>query len=141
MRKDFGAKPYTYPQPVLMIATYGEDGKPDVMNAAWGGISDDKEISICVSESHKTTENILKKGAFTTSDYSEISCLYVNIRYDNIIHILFFVKNIQKGGAAMRPMREKMHTGELYLPNDDEIFQDQIRKLDRLYDFNMTRPT
>lgn len=34
MRKDFGAKPYTYPQPVLMIATYGEDGKPDVMNAA-----------------------------------------------------------------------------------------------------------
>ena len=41
----------------------------------------------------------------------------------------------------MRPMREKMHTGELYLPNDDEIFQDQIKKLDRLYDFNMTRPT
>ena len=41
----------------------------------------------------------------------------------------------------MRPMREKMYTGELYLPNDDEIFQDQIRKLDRLYDFNMTRPT
>ena len=64
MRKDFGAKPYTYPQPVLMIATYGEDGKPDVMNAAWGGISDDKEISICVSENHKTTENILKKRRF-----------------------------------------------------------------------------
>ena len=34
-----------------------------------------------------------------------------------------------------------MHTGELYLPNDDEIIQDQIKKLDRLYDFNMTRPT
>ncbi len=30
----------------------------------------------------------------------------------------------------MRPMREKIHTGELYLPNDDEIFQDQIKKLD-----------
>ena len=29
-----------------------------------------------------------------------------------------------------------MHIGELYLPNDDEI-----KKLDRLYDFNMTRPT
>ena len=73
MRKDFGAKPYTYPQPVLMIATYGEDGKPDVMNAAWGGISDDKEISICVSESHKTTENILKSMAdvdhMTACDY------------------------------------------------------------------------
>lgn len=34
-----------------------------------------------------------------------------------------------------------MHTGELYLPNDDEIIQDHIKKLDRLYDFNMTRPT
>ena len=34
-----------------------------------------------------------------------------------------------------------MHTGELYLPNDDDIIQDQIKKLDRLYDFNMTRPT
>ena len=73
MRKDFGAKPYTYPQPVLMIATYGEDGKPDVMNAAWGGISDDKD---------KTTENILKKGAFTVSmaDVDHMTaCDYVGI--------------------------------------------------------------
>ena len=40
MRKNFGAKPYTYPQPVFMIATYDENGTPDVMNAAWGGISE-----------------------------------------------------------------------------------------------------
>ena len=38
-------------------------------------------------------------------------------------------------------MRDKPHTGELYLPNDDSIFREQIRYLDRLYDFNMTRPT
>lgn len=37
MRKNFGAKPYTYPQPVFIIATYGGDGTPDAMNAAWGG--------------------------------------------------------------------------------------------------------
>ena len=36
MRKNFGAKPYTYPQPVFIIATYGPDGTPDAMNAAWG---------------------------------------------------------------------------------------------------------
>ena len=41
MRKDLGAKPYTYPQPVFIIASYDEDGTPDAMNAAWGGISDD----------------------------------------------------------------------------------------------------
>ena len=29
MRKNFGAKPLSYPQPVFIIATYGEDGTPD----------------------------------------------------------------------------------------------------------------
>ena len=38
MRKDFGSKTYLYPQPVLIIASYDENGKVDVMNAAWGGI-------------------------------------------------------------------------------------------------------
>ncbi|MCC8072517.1 MAG: sugar O-acetyltransferase [Clostridiales bacterium] len=38
-------------------------------------------------------------------------------------------------------MKERMHTGELYLPSDEEIASEQIKKLDRLYDFNMTRPT
>ena len=36
---------------------------------------------------------------------------------------------------------EKMHTGEIYNPSDDTIFEEQIKCLDRLYDFNMTRPT
>lgn len=82
MRKNFGAKPYTYPQPVLMIATYGEDNMPDVMNAAWGGISDNNEISMCISEGHKTTENILKRKAFTISMADEAhmaACDYVGI--------------------------------------------------------------
>ena len=39
MRKDFGAKPLTYPQPVLIRGSYDKDGNPDAMNAAWGGIS------------------------------------------------------------------------------------------------------
>ena len=38
-------------------------------------------------------------------------------------------------------MKERMHTGELYLPNDNEIMEVQLKKLDRLYDFNATRPT
>ena len=49
MRKNFGAKPLTYPQPVLIIATYDEDGTPNAMNAAWGGISEINQISICLS--------------------------------------------------------------------------------------------
>ena len=38
-------------------------------------------------------------------------------------------------------MRDKLHTGELYLPMDDSIMKDQLKKIDRLYDFNATRPT
>ena len=41
----------------------------------------------------------------------------------------------------MSTMKEKMHTGELYLPGDEEITARQLKCLDKLYDFNMTRPT
>lgn len=41
----------------------------------------------------------------------------------------------------MSGMKEKMHTGELYLPGDEEILEEQIKRLERLYDYNMTRPT
>ena len=67
MRKNFGSQHWLFPQPVLIIATYNEDGTPDIMNAAWGGISDSDEISISISSSHKTAENLLKRGAFTVS--------------------------------------------------------------------------
>ena len=67
MRKNFGVKAWLYPMPVLILGTYGEDGTPNAMNAAWGGISEENEISICVSEDHKTTENFLKTKAFTVS--------------------------------------------------------------------------
>lgn len=67
MRKNFGAKPMLYPMPVLIIGTFDKNGTPDAMNAAWGGISEEKEISICISEDHKTTKNILETGCFTVS--------------------------------------------------------------------------
>lgn len=38
-------------------------------------------------------------------------------------------------------MKEKMHTGELYLPGDEEITREQTKRLDMLYDYNMTRPS
>lgn len=38
-------------------------------------------------------------------------------------------------------MKEKMHTFELYLPDDDEIMNEQTKRLERLYDFNHTRPS
>lgn len=82
MRKNFGAKPFMYPQPVLIIATYGEDGTPDAMNAAWGGIADTTRISICLASEHKTVKNILARKAFTVSMADEdhvVECDYVGI--------------------------------------------------------------
>ena len=38
-------------------------------------------------------------------------------------------------------IKEKMHNGELYLPFEDELAKEQLACLDRLYDFNRTRPT
>ena len=66
-RKDFGAKPYSFPQPVFIIASYDENDVPCAMNAAWCGISGATEVTMCISTSHKSTKNILKKNAFTIS--------------------------------------------------------------------------
>lgn len=67
MRKNFGAKAILYPMPVLIIGTYDENGKANAMNAAWGGISEETQISICVDDGHKTAKNVVKAGAFTDS--------------------------------------------------------------------------
>lgn len=67
MRKNFGTRPWFYPLPVLIIGTYDEDGTPDAMNAAWGGLYDADKVVLCLSEGHKTTMNIKTKGAFTVS--------------------------------------------------------------------------
>lgn len=82
MRKNFGAKAWTYPQPVFIIAAYDESGAPDAMNAAWGGISDSEEVSICLSAGHKTVKNILARRAFTISMATAsqaVACDYVGI--------------------------------------------------------------
>lgn len=81
MRKEFGKKSWILPQPVLIIATYGKDGKPDAMNAAWGGMYDDDKVVICLG-SHRTTDNIRARKAFTLSfgDVKNmVACDYVGI--------------------------------------------------------------
>ena len=66
-RINFGPKPFVYPMPVLIIGTYDENGVPNAMNAAWGGIYDTNLVMVCLADDHKTTENIKKTEAFTLS--------------------------------------------------------------------------
>ena len=81
MKKSLGVKPYMFPQPVLILASYDESGKPDAMNAAWGGIIENDEIVISLS-SHQTTDNIHNRKAFTVSmgtAETTVSCDYVGV--------------------------------------------------------------
>ncbi len=55
--KSFNSNAWILPQPVLIIGTYDKDGKPNAMNAAWGGQWDMKEIMISLG-SHATTDNL-----------------------------------------------------------------------------------
>ena len=82
MKKNLGVKNLMFPMPVLIIGTYNEDGMPNVMNAAWGGITLEDEITICIDVAHKTWANIAAKKAFTvafgTADTVK-SCDYLGI--------------------------------------------------------------
>lgn len=96
MRKNFGAKPILYPQPVFIIGSYDENGTPDAMNAAWGGISESNELSLCLSAGHKTVKNILKRKAFTVSMATAdrvASCDYVGLVSGNDV-----VNKLEKAG-------------------------------------------
>ena len=61
MKKDLGPMNAVYPMPVLMVATYDENGKVDVMTAAWGMICDYEKIALFLEAEHKTTKNIKRK--------------------------------------------------------------------------------
>ncbi len=56
-----------FPMPVLMVATYNEDGTVNVMNAAWGTMVERDIVALNLTETHKTVQNIKARGAFTVS--------------------------------------------------------------------------
>ena len=68
--------------PVLIVGTYDENGVPNAMNAAWGGIYDTDLVMVCLADDHKTTENIIKNEAFTVSFATKdtvVPCDFVGI--------------------------------------------------------------
>ena len=91
-RKNLGAKPYIMPMPVLMVSSYDEDEKPCSMVAVWGGISNEKEITITVASQRHTLKGILARGAFTVSMAdveNEAACDYLGITTGNKVEDKF----------------------------------------------------
>lgn len=96
-----GKEAVMMPEGVYIIGTYGEDGTPDAMNAAWGVQSSYGQISLFISAGHQTTKNLQKTGAFTvafaTVDTMEIS------DYFGIDSGLKVPNKIEKAGVHVRP--------------------------------------
>ncbi|BCS88891.1 flavin reductase family protein [Pseudodesulfovibrio sediminis] len=69
MKKSLGAITLAQPTPVWAVGAYDEDGKPNAMIAAWGGIASSDPASMVVSlrPSRHTYAGILKHKAFTIS--------------------------------------------------------------------------
>lgn len=73
MKRSLPPKTLLLPSPVLIIGTYGSDSKPNMMNAAWGGIVSSKPpcISVSLREATLSFHNIRQTGAFTVNIPSE----------------------------------------------------------------------
>ena len=67
MRKKLNITEGIFPMPVLMVATYNEDGSVNVMNAAWGTMQERGTVVLNLTETHKTVKNIKAREAFTVS--------------------------------------------------------------------------
>lgn len=69
MKKSLGPQTITFPLPVYLVGSYDENGKANIMNAAWGGIasSDPPCLSVSIRPNRHTYGGIVKNQAFTVS--------------------------------------------------------------------------
>ncbi len=67
MKQSVGAKALLFPTPVLMVGTYDQNGKPNLMNAAWGGIccSQPPCVAVSLRKARHSYDAIVERRAFT----------------------------------------------------------------------------
>ncbi|MDR1546151.1 MAG: flavin reductase family protein [Deltaproteobacteria bacterium] len=102
MKTSLGPKPIVFPMPAFLVATYDENGRPNVMTAAWGGIasSDPPCVSVSVRPSRWTHGAILKNKAFSVNCPS--SALAVAVDYVGLVSGRDFDKFKIAGLTAVR---------------------------------------
>jgi flavin reductase (DIM6/NTAB) family NADH-FMN oxidoreductase RutF len=73
MKLSLQAQTILLPSPVLIVGTYGPDGRPNIMTASWGGIASSKPpcISVSLREATLSYHNIKEARAFTVNIPSE----------------------------------------------------------------------
>ena len=67
MKRSLGAKTILEPTPVLLIGTYDDQGRPNIMTCAWGGLccSDPPCVAVSLREPRHTYTSIVRSKAFT----------------------------------------------------------------------------
>ena len=67
MKRSLGAKTFLYPAPVLLVGTYDEYGRANLMAVAWGGVCCSKPpcVSISLRKATYTYTNLVVRKAFT----------------------------------------------------------------------------
>jgi flavin reductase (DIM6/NTAB) family NADH-FMN oxidoreductase RutF len=73
MKKSVGPKTLLFPTPVLMVGTYDQTGKANLMSAAWGGIccSQPPCVSVSLRKATYSYACIVERKAFTVGIASE----------------------------------------------------------------------
>ena len=73
MKLSLGAKTLLFPTPVLMVGTYDNVGKPNLMNAAWGGVccSDPPCVTVSLRKARHSYDSIVERKAFTVGIANE----------------------------------------------------------------------
>jgi len=101
MRKNFGVCPCTIPQPVFIVSTYNEDGTANGMNVAWGGVTEENELTLCIDDKHKTAKNLMERKAFVVhmgeADLMLV-CDYLGVVSGNVE-----ANKIEKAGLSVVP--------------------------------------
>jgi flavin reductase (DIM6/NTAB) family NADH-FMN oxidoreductase RutF len=64
MKKQITTTEAIFPMPVLLIATFNEDGTVNVMNAAWGTMVSRDIVALNLTETHTTVQNIKARKGF-----------------------------------------------------------------------------
>ena len=67
MRKNMGVKSFFMPLPVMVVATFNEDGTANAMNAAYGTLGDFTKVSLYIGKGKRTIINAMREKAFTVS--------------------------------------------------------------------------
>ena len=81
MKQSLGPKTLLFPTPVLMVGSYDQAGKPNLMNAAWGGIccSEPPCVTVSIRKARHSYDSIMSRKAFTVGITNEAHLSLIHI--------------------------------------------------------------